>query len=185
MGLRACSLYPLLYASCHGDEPRLSACRRSCVSCLQQEATREDLSSFKASKAELEDQLKIVNEEFTIAKAQMDEKWNNLKEARAKQETVSNEFQRLKEIKDTKWKERYAARDELQSAPNQFYENRRFSQKVFLHITSCIASLQLPGIRHTNPYGYLSSFDRASMQLLSYPSPAHCILLVVLYTPDS
>jgi septation ring formation regulator EzrA len=101
---------------------------------VQQEATKEDLTSFKASKAELEDQLKIVNEEFTIAKAQMDQKWNDLKEARAKQETVSNEFQRLKEIKDAKWKERHAARDALQSARNQFYENRRFSQNVLPHL---------------------------------------------------
>ena len=97
---------------------------------MQHESTRDDLTNFKASKAELEDQLKAVHDEYTLARAQMDEKWNALREARSKQEQVSNDFQRLKEIKDDKFRERAACRDDLQAAPNAFYENRRFSQKV-------------------------------------------------------
>lgn len=72
----------------------------------------------------------MVHEEYTLARAQMDEKWGALREARARQEHVSAEFQRLKEIKDEKFRERAAARDDLQAAPNAFYENRRFSQKA-------------------------------------------------------
>jgi chromosome segregation ATPase len=101
------------------------------------EATKDEVSSFKMSKAELEDQLKIVHEEYTLAKSQMDERWALLQESRTSQEAVSNEYQRLKEIKDEKFKERNACRDELQAAPNQYYENRRFSQKVRCALLHC------------------------------------------------
>jgi uncharacterized coiled-coil DUF342 family protein len=97
---------------------------------VQHEASREDIASFKGSKQELEEQLKLVNDEYDLAKKQMDERWAALQEARNNQDAVSKEFSRLKELKDEKFEERNAARDALSSAPNRFYDNRRFSQRV-------------------------------------------------------
>jgi chromosome segregation ATPase len=88
---------------------------------MQLEANQRDLSSLKASSVELDGQLEILHKEYTLAKAQMDEKWmdekwNNLQEARSKQAAVSNELRRLQDLKDTSWKARCAAQEELQFA---------------------------------------------------------------------
>jgi hypothetical protein len=90
---------------------------------MQLEANQRDLSSLKASNVELDGQLEILHKENALDKKWMDEKWNNLQEARSKQGAVSNELQRLQELKDTSWKARCAAQEELQSAINQIYGN--------------------------------------------------------------
>ncbi|NJR43212.1 MAG: hypothetical protein HC767_11720 [Akkermansiaceae bacterium] len=44
------------------------------------ESTKDEVATFKSTKADLERQLDVVNEEFTLAKTQMDAKWTLFQE---------------------------------------------------------------------------------------------------------
>lgn len=92
--------------------------------------TRDHIDTFKTSKADLERQMDLVSEEYTLAKQQMDERWKAYREACDQNTAVSNEFTRLKALQDEKYKERNEVRDLIRSVQDSFYENRRFSQKV-------------------------------------------------------
>lgn len=92
--------------------------------------TRDQIDTFKTSKADLERQMDLVSEEYTLAKQQMDERWKAYREACDQNTAVSNEFTRLKALQDEKYKERNEIRDLIRSVQDSFYENRRFSQKV-------------------------------------------------------
>lgn len=92
--------------------------------------TRDQIDTFKTSKADLERQMDLVSEEYALAKQQMDERWKAYREACDQNTAVSNEFTRLKALQDEKYKERNEVRDLIRSVQDSFYENRRFSQKV-------------------------------------------------------
>lgn len=92
--------------------------------------TRDQIDTFKSSKADLERQMDLVSEECSLAKQQMDERWKAYREACDQNTDVSNEFSRLKALQDEKYKERNEVRDLIRSVQDSFYENRRFSQKV-------------------------------------------------------
>lgn len=96
--------------------------------------TRDHIDTFKTSKADLERQMDLVSEEYTLAKQQMDERWKAYREACDQNTAVSNEFTRLKALQDEKYKERNEVRDLIRSVQDSFYENRRFSQKVVASI---------------------------------------------------
>ena len=97
---------------------------------LQVESTKDEVATFKSTKADLERQLDVVNEEFTLAKAQMDAKWTLYQESLEQHDAVSKEFTRLKEQQEAKYKETKGLRDLISAQQNGFYENRRFSQSV-------------------------------------------------------
>jgi chromosome segregation ATPase len=97
------------------------------------ESHKEEVATFKSSKADLERQLEVVNEEFTLAKSQMDAKWTLYQEALEQHDEISKEFTRLKEHQEAKYKEAKELRDLISSQQNAYYENRRFSQSVCCH----------------------------------------------------
>ena len=92
--------------------------------------TKDEVATFKSTKADLERQLDVVNEEFTLAKTQMDAKWTLFQEALEQHDAVSKEFTRLKEHQEAKYKEAKELRDLISGQQNGYYENRRFSQSV-------------------------------------------------------
>lgn len=92
---------------------------------------RDQIDTFKSSKADLERQMDLVSEECALAKQQMDERWKAYREACDQNTDVSNEFSRLKALQDEKYKERREVGDLIRSVQDSFFENRRFSQKVF------------------------------------------------------
>lgn len=105
---------------------------------MQVESTKDEVATFKSTKADLEKQLDVVNEEFSLAKTQMDAKWTLYQESLEQHDAVSKEFTRLKEHQETKYKEAKELRDLISSQQNGYYENRRFSQSV-----RCTLSLSL------------------------------------------
>ena len=56
---------------------------------MQVESTKDEVATFKSTKADLERQLDVVNEEFTLAKTQMDAKWTLFQEALEQHDAVS------------------------------------------------------------------------------------------------
>ena len=64
--------------SCHARALALLHARERIQHVLQVEASAEELTTFRASKGELEEQLKVVSDEYDLAKAQMNARWDTL-----------------------------------------------------------------------------------------------------------
>lgn len=105
------------------------------------ESHKDEVATFKSTKADLEKQLDVVNEEFTLAKTQMDAKWNLYQDALEQHDEISKEFTRLKEHQEAKYKECKELRDIISTAQNGYYENRRFSQNVSPSYMHCCAQV--------------------------------------------